>query len=481
MNTRSNNKNKQLLMKLIFGSMIKDAIDNNIKYEMDNVKNHKKDEESSEEDDEMKDNEEYESDDDEDYEDDDDYEEEEDDDDDDGQDTIFLDEDEIKRSEILSKIEDKVDLPDDVKEKLRSTVEDAHDLSKVQEWVSNVMKIPFNKYISLPVDGSSSQVEIVNFFKKAKGTLDGIIYGMENVKEEIMSYIAQFISNKNTKPRVMALQGDAGVGKTSFIRRGLSPILNRPIKCISMGGINDSSTFHGFDYTYVGSKYGVIARSIIECGVMNPIIYMDELDKISETNAGQDIMNFLIHITDPEQSMMFEDKYFAGIPIDLSKVMFVFSFNDEHKVNPILLDRLNVIRVNAPSTSEKIVIAKEYMLKEICNNVGISTTDVQFSDDAVRKIVMNSDSKGMRDIKRNMETIVLKINTLRLTNGEIKFSFSVNPREVDEERLVKVAGKKRIKMMEIVKKKIYFIDEDKVNKLLFTNNDDSTSYKMMYL
>lgn len=471
-NTRSNGKNKKLLMKLIFGTMIKDAIDNNIKDDMDTIKNDKKENDSSD-DDEMDDHDEYDSEEDEDYEDDEE--------DDDEQDTIFLDEDDVKRSEILSKIEDKVDLPDSIKEKLRNTVEDAHDLSKVQEWVSNVMKIPFNKYISLPVDGSSSQVEIVNFFKKAKGTLDGIIHGMDNVKEEIMSYIAQFISNKHTKPRVMALQGDAGVGKTSFIRRGLSPILNRPIKCISMGGINDSSTFHGFDYTYVGSKYGIIARSIIECGVMNPIIYMDELDKISETNAGQDIMNFLIHITDPEQSMIFEDKYFAGITIDLSKVMFVFSFNDEHKVNPILLDRLNVIRVNTPSTSEKIVIARDYMLKEICNNVGISTGDVQFSDEAIRKIVMNSDAKGLRDIKRNLETIVMKINTLRLTNGEIKFSFSVSPREVEEERLVKLAGKKRIKMIEIVKRKIYFIDEEKVNKLLYNNKDDSTSYKMMYL
>ena len=127
-------------MKLIFGSMIKDAIDNNIKDEMDTIKNDKKDNDSSEEDDDMKneDDEEYDSEDDEDYEDDD--EQDEDDDEDyDGQDTIFLDEDEVKRSEILSKIEDKVDLPDDVKEKLRSTVEDAHDLSKVQEWVSNVI------------------------------------------------------------------------------------------------------------------------------------------------------------------------------------------------------------------------------------------------------------------------------------------------------------------------------------------------------
>ena len=247
-----------------------------------------------------------------------------------------------------------------------------------------------------------------------------------------------------------------------------------------MGGINDSSTFNGFEYTYVGSKCGIISRSIIDCGVMNPIIYMDELDKISETPAGEDVMNFLIHITDPEQSMTFEDKYFQGISIDLSKVLFVFSFNDENKISPILLDRLNVIKVNSPSIKEKMIIAKDYILKDVCKNIGFPTDEIELTEQAIRNIVSSSSSDGLRDIKRRIETIIMKINTNKLTDGEISFSFSVKPKEVDEEHLVRVNGKTKLKKMEIRKKKVFVIDEDKIRKL-YNDDKDNVSYKMMFM
>lgn len=420
--------------------------------------------------------EEYEDDEDEDedYEDDEDYEE-----DDDEEDFIYLDEDEMKKAELLDTIENAT-LPIHIKEILKNNIENSNDFGKVKEWVTNVMKIPFNKYVSLPVDLSSNKIDIITFFKNSKQILDNIIYGMDNAKEEIINYVAQFISNTNSKPRVLALQGPAGVGKTAFLRRGLSPILNRPIKCISMGGISDASTFNGFDYTYVGSKCGIISRSIIETGVMNPIIYMDEIDKISETSAGQDIMNFLIHITDPEQTATFEDKYFAGIPIDLSKVLFVFSYNDESRVSPILLDRLNIIRIASPTTKEKVVIARDYMLKDICKNVGISKDEIEITENAIRRIISTSDTHGMRDIKRKLETIVMKINTLKLTGGELNFSFNIKPKEITEECLIKCPGKTKLKKMETRKKNIYIVDEDKVSKLL-SERDDNTSYKMMFI
>lgn len=410
--------------------------------------------------------------------DDEDYEEDEDDEEDDG-DFIYLDEDEMKKAELLDTVENAT-LPINIKEILKNNIENSNDFGKVKEWVSNVMKIPFNKYVSMPVDLSSNKIDIITFFKNSKHILDNIIHGMDNAKEEIINYIAQFISNVNSRPRVLALQGPAGVGKTAFLRRGLSPILNRPIKCISMGGITDSSTFNGFDYTYIGSKYGIITRSIIEAGVMNPIIYMDEIDKISETSSGQDIMNFLIHITDPEQTSTFEDKYFAGIPIDLSKVLFVFSYNDENKVSPILLDRLNIIRISSPSTKEKVVIARDYMLKDICKNVGISKDELEITENAIRRIINTSDTQGMRDIKRKLETIVMKINTLKLTDGELSFSFNFKPKEITEEYLAKCPGKNKLKKMETRKKNIYIVDEDKVSKLL-NEREDNVSYKMMFI
>jgi len=429
---------------------------------------------SDEEDDEEKDKEENDEDEEDEYDEDD-----LDDDFDDDDDPIILDEDDMYKAELIEKIEEST-MPMDIKEKVIEVVENSHDMSKIKEWANNVLKIPFNKYVSLPVTMKSEKKDIIDFFKKAKSTLDSVVYGMDNVKEEMLNYIAQFVSNKDSMPRVLALHGKPGCGKTAIIRKGLSSILNRPIKCISMGGINDSSTFNGFEYTYVGSKCGIISRSIIDCGVMNPIIYMDELDKISETPAGEDVMNFLIHITDPEQSMTFEDKYFQGISIDLSKVLFVFSFNDENKISPILLDRLNVIKVNSPSIKEKMIIAKDYILKDVCKNIGFPTDEIELTEQAIRNIVSSSSSDGLRDIKRRIETIIMKINTIKLTDGEISFSFSVKPKEVDEEHLVRVNGKTKLKKMEIRKKKVFVIDEDKIRKL-YNDDKDNVSYKMMFM
>ena len=412
-------------------------------------------------------------------EDDDDDEDEDEEDEDYDDDPIILDEDDMYKAEIIEKVEES-SLPEDIKEKVIDTIENSHDVSKIKEWANNVLKLPFGKYTSLPVTINSERKDIVDFFKKAKTTLDNVVYGMDNVKEEMINYIAQFISNSDSTPRVLGLHGKPGCGKTAVIRKGLSSILNRPIKCISMGGINDSSTFNGFEYTYVGSKCGIISRSLIDCGVMNPIIYMDELDKISETPAGEDVMNFLIHITDPEQSMTFEDKYFQGIQLDLSKVLFVFSFNDENKISPILLDRLNVIKVNSPSIKEKMVIAKDYLLKDICKNIGFPTDEIELTEQAIRNIVSGSSTEGLREIKRKIETIVMKLNTIKLTDGEINFSFSVKPKEIEEEQIVRINGRKKLRKLEIKKKKVFVIDEDKIRKL-YKDDRDNVSYKMMFI
>jgi glycosyltransferase involved in cell wall biosynthesis len=150
-------------------------------------------------------------------------------------------------------------------------------------------------------------------------------------------------------PRVICLQGQAGVGKTSFIRNGISKILNRPFKHINMGGICDGDYLIGHESTYVGSKPGMIVNSLIESKVMNPIIFMDEVDEISNSEKGIDVQSVLIHLTDPVQNSDFQDKYFGGLKIDLSKVLFVFSCNDESKISPILKDRLNIIKAIADS------------------------------------------------------------------------------------------------------------------------------------
>jgi ATP-dependent Lon protease len=207
-----------------------------------------------------------------------------------------------------------------------------------------------------------------------------------------------------------------------------------------MGGLRDSSHFVGFDYTYSGSRYGIILQTLMETRVMNPIIFMDELDKISMTNEGIEIQNLLIHLTDPIQNNTFQDKYFAGIHIDISKAVFIFAFNDIENIHPILKDRLHIVKVPEPTFDEKVIICKNYLLSEICNNIGINKDDIHMSDDVIRNLIKKycNKDKGVRNLKRKLESILLKINLARYIDkghysllNKIEFPYTINDDIVD--------------------------------------------------
>ena len=300
----------------------------------------------------------------------------------------------------------------------------ASSASKDKEWVETLLKIPFGKYCNLKVSKKENSVkEIREFFTKAVKDMESVAYGMTDVKEEILDCISQMIStNSDCMPRVLCLQGERGCGKTSFIRGGLAKILNRPFKQINMGGLTDSSFFLGHEQTYIGSRAGMMVNSLIETKVMNPIIFMDEVDKISTSDKGVDVQSVLIHLTDPVQNSDFQDKYFPGISIDLSKVLFVFSCNDDTKLSPILKDRLNIIRVKNPTINDKVVIGKKYLLKELCPNIGLDITKILLDDDTVKFIITKycKDDVGLRGLKKCIESILLKINNA-LYNPVIKY------------------------------------------------------------
>lgn len=405
-------------------------------------------------------------------------------------DNVDIDEDEDdsdyeeEDDEIIKKINE-LEVSDKIKEELKEKYLNSDDFEKCSTWINTILKIPFGKFSDMPVNLQNSSEEIVEYFEKAQETLNAVVHGMDNVKEELMSYIAQIItSNDKCKPRVLALQSVAGAGKTTVIRKGFAPVLNRPIQHVSLGGMTDSSTFFGFDYTYYGSKCGAIIQAVIDSGVMNPIIFLDELDKISETQQGLDIVNFLIHLTDPEQQSTFRDKY-IGFDVDLSKVMFVFAFNDEKLIHPILLDRINVIKIKPPTLEEKKIIAMKYLLPEICNNVGISMDEVEIDQHALSYVIRNFDKggeSGMRNIKRAIETIIMRVNTLKLVGDKIKLSFMIKPdvQETDEYIMVPVSKKKKLKMCKPVVKKVYKINESNIKKLMEKKEED-VSYQMMFM
>ncbi len=331
------------------------------------------------------------------------------------------------------------------------------DKQKQTEWFEGLLRIPFKKYCDLPIKMTDEKENITKFFDNAMNILDNAVYGMESVKEEIINYIAQFISTNNTSmPRIIGLQGNAGIGKTAIVRKGLSQALQKPMRCVSMGGIRDSSHFVGFDYSYAGSRFGIITQSLMEAGVMNPILFLDELDKISQNHDGIEVQNLLVHLTDPVQNNSFQDKYFAGINIDISKVMFIFSFNDENLISPILKDRIHIIRVPDPTLDQKIIIGKNYLAKEICENVGIKWGDIVISDDLMRYLINHYCKKdhGVRGLKRMIETLYLKINTARFLGERQKYkSLKKNiefPLHVTEEMIKELLECQKTKDDEII-------------------------------
>ena len=346
------------------------------------------------------------------------------------------------KEQILKQRLQSSNLPSSVKRDALQRLESS-DKEKNVEWVENLLKIPFGKVRPLPVNRDDSPSKIKKYFLKAQKMLDTAVYGMKNVKEEVLNYIAQFIStDTKSTPRIIGLCGSPGTGKTCIIRKGFAKALDRPIQCLSMGGLRDSNYFLGHDYTYVGSRYGIIVQSLISHQCMNGIIFMDEIDKVSGYD-GSEIQNMLMHLTDPAQNYEFHDKYFSGINIDLSKVIIVFGMNDEKLIDPILRDRIHIIHVPDPTMKEKVTIGKDYLLREIESNIGFKQGEIELEPEVVEYMIKKfcKDQKGVRKLKKCIESILLKVNTGRYLWGkeqpykclkEMKMPFKVTKDVVDE-------------------------------------------------
>jgi len=336
---------------------------------------------------------------------------------------------------------------------------------KLNKWIEGVMDIPFGKYIDLPITKKDSQKKIYDFLSNVSSTMDSSTFGHEEAKNKIMQVVCQWISNPQSMGNIIALQGPPGIGKTSLVRNGISKALSRPFHMIALGGATDSTYLEGHSYTYEGSSWGRIANILMESKVMNPVIFFDELDKISGTKHGEEITGVLTHLTDQTQNASFNDKYFSGIDIDLSRCLFVFSYNDESAINPILKDRLIRINLKGFNTDEKILIAKNYLLKELLSNIGLDEKEVKFPDYIIKKIIDEyTKEEGVRSLRRCLETILLKLNMAKYTNyskgkplaigselQSIKFPVVV------DEKLVELLLKKDNEEEESISKKMMYI------------------------
>jgi ATP-dependent Lon protease len=316
---------------------------------------------------------------------------------------------------------------------------------KIKNWVDTFMKIPFTNFQELPLSILDGVDKCHDFMENAQKTLDEAVYGLNDAKMQIMQMLGQLLTNPKAIGTAIAIHGPPGTGKTSLVKEGISKILNRPFAFIALGGATDSSFLEGHGYTYEGSTWGKIVQILIDSKCMNPVIYFDELDKISDTPRGEEIAGILTHLTDTSQNSQFHDKYFAEINFDLSKCLFIFSYNDESKVNPILKDRMYRIKTKGYSGKEKTVIANNYLLPRIREQVKFNEGEITIPDDVLSYINETHCNKedGVRNMKRCLEIIHTKLNLYRLMKqgsnlfeGEmslkVEFPFKVTKDIVDK-------------------------------------------------
>jgi ATP-dependent Lon protease len=317
--------------------------------------------------------------------------------------------------------------------------------NKVKHWVDDFMRIPFNKINHLPVRIEDGVEKCHAFMENAKNTLDKAVYGLNDVKLQVMQMVGQWITNPDAIGNSVAIEGPPGTGKTTLVKEGISKIMNREFVFIPLGGATDSSCLEGHSYTYEGSNCGLIVKQLIQCQSMNPIIYFDELDKISDTPKGEEIVGILTHLTDTSQNSSFHDKYFAEFSFDLSRCVFFFSYNDRSKVNRILLDRMHCIMTKGYELPQKTIISKDYLLPTIREQVRFKAEDILLPDETIEHIINTHTYKedGVRNLKRCLEIIHTKLNLYRLMKPEtnlfasdmaltVTFPITITPHIVDK-------------------------------------------------
>jgi len=289
---------------------------------------------------------------------------------------------------------------------------------KLRAWLDKVVSIPFGVYKDIPVRLEDGVEKCSEFMTHAKRCLDEAVYGQEESKLQVMQFICSKIANPQSRGLCLLLTGPPGVGKTSLIKNGIAKALGWPFQFISLGGDSDASTYTGHQLVYESSHCGKIVNSLIASKSMSTVLMFDEVDKISQTPKGEEVMNLLIHLTDPVQNGDFEDKYLAGVPIDLSKVMFVFSANDINKIDKVLLDRMTTIQLKGYDMKQKTVIAEQYLLPDALRQVNL-VEKVAISNEILGKIIEDyaKEEKGVRELKRSIEQITQKINMLRMYNS----------------------------------------------------------------
>ena len=341
-----------------------------------------------------------------------------------GEDTTFSDADEFEEAC------GKLDAPEEVKEKLhkeigrfKNTIGSQAENGVIRTYIETILEMPWNKRAEDNTD--------INY---AKEVLEADHYGLEQVKERILEFLAvRTLTQKGESP-ILCLVGPPGTGKTS-IAKSLARSLKKPFVRISLGGVRDEAEIRGHRKTYVGAMPGRIANGIRTAGVKNPVLLLDEIDKVSTDYKG-DTFSALLEVLDSEQNSKFRDHYLE-VPLDLSEVTFITTANTLQTIPRPLLDRMEIIEISSYTENEKLHIAMEHLIPKQLEKHGITNEQLSFSKKAIWKIAHNyTKEAGVRQLEREIGNICRKAAKELLTTEKEKIT-------VTDRNLHKFLGKEK--------------------------------------
>lgn len=312
---------------------------------------------------------------------------------------------------------------DDIKEKLLKECDKlakmpsgSHEGTVERNYLDKCLEIPFGKYTKDSIN-----------LEKSRKILDKEHYGLDKVKERIVDSLAVYKRNPEFNGQILCLAGPPGVGKTSIVK-SLAKSMGRKYVRIALGGIHDEAEIRGHRRTYIGSMPGRIVEAVIKSGVMNPIILLDEIDKVGNDFKG-DPSSALLEALDPEQNNSFADHYIE-FPLDLSRVLFITTANDVSAIAGPLYDRMEVIELNSYTALEKFYIAKKHLVKKEMIKHSLTSKEFKISDDAINILIENyTREAGVRTLEKQIATLCRKA-TVSLESGAK--SFKVTDKNIEE-------------------------------------------------
>ena len=304
--------------------------------------------------------------------------------------------------EIVDRVKD-ADIPKEVREKLEAEIKKltkmqpfSAESSVIRNYIEAVLDLPWNKETK----------DVLNL-KKASEILERDHYGLKDAKEKVLDYLAVKTLNPSMNGAILCLSGPPGIGKTSLVK-SIAESMGRKFVRVSLGGVRDEAEIRGHRRTYVGSMPGKIMKAMKEAGTNNPVILLDEIDKMSNDFKG-DPASAMLEVLDPEQNKNFEDHY-IDMPFDLSKVFFVATANDLRNVSAPLRDRMDILQLSSYTEFEKLHIAQNFLLKQAQKENGLANIDIKIPDKVMFKLIDEyTREAGVRNLKREIINICRKL------------------------------------------------------------------------